>query len=884
MKNITTIFIVLFLLSTHFYSQNSSNAIESLKLPEKLHEIIDQDFGNVTLGFALNKIAELGDIEINFNSEVIPVKYLVRLEFRKEKLLKGLLSVLSQSGTSIRLVNEDQIVVIPGKNPDTSYIIKGNVKDAKSQEVLPGVNIVVMGSNIGVITNTEGNYSIEDIHPGIYNLRYSFIGYESKFREIIILPDHTVTTENLMLDESAFLLKEVTVTPGKFSILGDVPASQQMLTKDEFSNVTFAEDIYRSIKRLPGVSSNDFSAKFNVRGGETDEVLVELDGLQLFEPYHMKDFYGGILSTIDVYTIGGVNLFTGSYPAEFGNKMSGVFDISTQNVLVNEKKLTVGLSMMNARILSKGTFDDNNGTWLLSARRGYLDLVLGMINDGEEFPSPTYYDMLGKVTYKLSENHSLALNLLIADDSMDYLETDLDRTSSSYGNKYVWLTLKSFYGSKLYSRSIMSFGNLTHYRSGTGYFDDQAQLLEFTVMDDRDFNTFTLKQDWNWDFSEDLFVKWGFDFNYGSASYDYNTLWNRYVFDASSNNYTINTQLRELNLNPVARNLGLYFSTKFQLAEPFTVELGGRYTYTSNPNSNSFDPRLNFAYAISNRTFIRGGWGLFHQTTDINEMAVEFGEKVIYNPQQSKHILLGFEHHFTNGLLARVEGYFKDNRNIKPQFREFLTDPGGEVFPQFMDNTVEFEIDHAVSKGLEVFLKYDTGDKLSWWFSYVLSFKDEKVIKVNTNQGSVLLGGYFPGYNNQKHTINFDLNYRPATDWHINLAWQFHSGWPRNEYYYVTLQDESGNDYFDTRFHDYNSLHYPDYNRIDLRINKFFKTSLGTISVFFEVINLFNQNNVRAYRFNEVQDRFGSRPRVVKYGEKWLPRLPSLGVSWEIDI
>lgn len=885
MKYTTKILLVFSFICASIYSQNNiSPSSQKLTIPGKLDRIINQNFGTVTLGFALNKIAEIGEIEINYNSEMIPVKQLVTLEFRNEKLLKGLLSILTQTETNIRIVNENQIVIVPNNNSDASYTIEGRILDSKTNEDLPGVNIVVMGSNIGVITNNKGEYLIKNIHPGIYNVRYTFIGYESIFKEIVILPDQPATVQNIKMDESSFQLKEITVTPGMFSILGDTPASQQMLTKDEFSNVTFAEDIYRSIKRLPGVSSNDFSAKFNVRGGESDEVLVQLDGLQLYEPYHMKDFWGGLISTIDVYAIGGVNLFTGGYPSEFGKKMSGVFDISTQMVQPDEKKLTAGISLMNARILSKGTFDNNNGSWLFSARRGYLDIVLGMINEGDEFPSPKYYDLLGKLTFKLSTNHNLALNLLIAEDTMNYTENDMDRTSTSYGNKYAWLTLNSIFGNNLFARTILSFGDLTHNQNGEGYFDDFGLDPEFTVKDKRTYNTFSLKQDWSWDASENLFLKLGFDYNHGRSDYNYHTLWNRQLYDASTNNYYEETQLRDIELNQISNNLGLYLSSRIQVSEPLTIELGGRFDYTSTPEYRTFDPRVNLAYALSNRTYIRGGWGVFHQTTGVNEIAVNFGEKTVHEPQRAEHLLLGFEHHFTNGLLARIEVYYKDVGNIKPKFREFITEPGGEIFQQFENNTVEFEIDHAIAKGLELFLKYDTGNKYSWWFSYVLSFKDEQINKVQTNPEDYSINGYFPAPNNQKHTINFDFNYRPAPDWHINLAWQYHSGWPRNEYYYVTMQDENGDDYFATNFYEYNSLRYPDYNRIDIRVNKFFKTSIGTISVFLEIINVFDQENVRAYHFGAVQDSFGARPRVIKRGEKWLPRLPSIGISWEIDM
>lgn len=163
------------------------------------------------------------------------------------------------------------------------------------------------------------------------------------------------------------------------------------------------------------MSSGDFSAHFSIRGGRHDETLIILDGLELYEPYHLKDFNEGAISIIDSEAIDGVELMTGGFPAAYGNKMSGVFNMDTRKSKAESPKYSVGLSFMYARAKAEGTFADNKGSWLFSDRRGYLDLIFTIMGQNDH-PSPAYYDVFGKIEYDLNSRNNLAFNVLRAGD------------------------------------------------------------------------------------------------------------------------------------------------------------------------------------------------------------------------------------------------------------------------------------------------------------------------------------------------------------------------------------------------------------------------------------------------------------------------------------
>jgi outer membrane receptor protein involved in Fe transport len=159
-----------------------------------------------------------------------------------------------------------------------------------------------------------------------------------------------------------------------------------------------ADDLYRAVKRLPGAAGGDFSAKFNVRGGEQDEVLVILDGLELVEPFHLKDFQS-VFSIIDAEAVGGVDFLTGGFPAEYGDRMSGVLDISVSTP-AGPPTTSVGVGTMNGRLLSTGSFHGDDGQWVVSGRAWYPDAVV----DSPDEILADYYDLLAKVQYRFGSH------------------------------------------------------------------------------------------------------------------------------------------------------------------------------------------------------------------------------------------------------------------------------------------------------------------------------------------------------------------------------------------------------------------------------------------------------------------------------------------------
>ena len=756
--------------------------------------------------------------------------------------------------------------------------IAGQVIDKNTSQPLIGSNVVVVGKGIGAATNSNGDYIIDRLLPGEYLLEFSYIGYKTREIQAVEINSENTIFLNVELEPEDLRLNEIIVTPGQFSVMGNEPTVRQTLTKKDLQTIPFGEDIYRAITRLPGVSSNDFSAKFTVRGGKNEEVLVLMDGQELYEPFHLKDVDGGILSIIDVEAIKGIDLFTGGYPAEYGEAMSGVFNMKSSGRGTGKSRTTLGVSLMNARLMSEGNFNQNKGSWLFSARRGYLDVVLKLMEE-EDPPQPFYYDLFGKFQYQISERNGLSASILHSQDKLEFVEDDQDEANTTYGNSYGWITLNSMVSRRLFIRTIASFGRIAHTREGIGYFDDLRDR-NFTVNDENWVNMIGLKQDLDYELHDRWYLKGGYYINFQSANYDYfSTTARREMTDP--NNYILIIDSTVANLNPEGERYGGYISSRFRIMPPLTLEAGIRYDHNAFSSDSYLSPRLNIVYALGRQTFLRGGWGYFNQSQRTHEIKVAYGETDFFPAQRSEHWVAGLEHTSHNGLNLRLETYFKNISDLRPDYRRLSNSI--ELFPEIEEDVFALTFNGAKSRGIELYVKYDKGRKISFWSSYALAFADEDVQNLQyRGETFTLEDPVIPNRYDQRHTFYTDINYRPNRHWQLNISWQYHTGWPYNP---LTLQSRQLPDGSTEYYLEAKSLYgakFPAYHRLDVQLNRNFYLDRSRISLFLAIINLYNRDNVRNIKFNWRTSPDGT-PYLEEVEEYWFPLLPSIGISLSWD-
>ncbi len=278
----------------------------------------------------------------------------------------------------------------------------------------------------------------------------------------LIVANLSVSAEE---SKKALDIERIEVSGSSYTLMESASTINNHLSKEAIDKMPhIADDVFRLMPTIPGVSAGDYSANFFVRGGEADEVLVLLDGQQLYRPFHMKSF-SGAFSIIDTENIGRMDFSSGGYSAKFGNKMSGVLDITSLNPS-EETQYSLGASFINASAGAQGSFANDKGSWLVSARRGYLDMILKAMEDETSKFEPIYGDVYGKASYFLNDDHELSVSLLYAfdDEILDdnFKEWDgqkeydvKEKIKGKYASQYLWMNLSSDWSEELSSTTIL---------------------------------------------------------------------------------------------------------------------------------------------------------------------------------------------------------------------------------------------------------------------------------------------------------------------------------------------------------------------------------------------------------------------------------------------
>jgi outer membrane receptor protein involved in Fe transport len=615
------------------------------------------------------------------------------------------------------------------------------------------------------------------------------------------------------------------------------------------------------VQRLPGAAASGASAKTHFRGGESSEIGIMLNGQRLFDPYHIRD-YQSIFSAIDSRAIEGVEVYTGGFPVQFGNRMSGMVLMESLEAL-RPRHTEIGVSVFNTSILHAGNESDRR--WVFSARRGNLDLVID-----PEFGSPSYYDVFADYTWDVSANTTVSVNGLLADDRVEVIlesePDELERVVSNTQNAQFWVNMQNRWSDNLSSRTVLSVVSFDNLRRGS--LGDEDKIVA-AVSDDRRVKQYGLRQDFSYTHSDRHHVQWGLDVRYADADYVYSNSAEYFGLPAMFIDQDESSSLA-ISASPNGAAYAAYFSDRWKVSEKSIIEWGLRWddqTYTDVPSDAQLSPRLSFMRAIGDNTEMRLSWGRYHQSQEINELQIEDGVDRFWPAQRADHLIAGLRHTFNNKYSLRIELFHKDVQQVRPRF-ENLFDPLG-LIPEVQPDRVRVDPGSAKAQGFEVSIDRSEGP-LTWWASYVLSEVTDRIGDRDV-----------PRSWDQRHAVQGGLSWGNEK-WDVSVAGSMHTGWPLTE---LTLVedgvDEEGEVEYVAIPGPRNAGRHSAFASLDFRVSRTWKLKKSSLMAFFEVSNITNRRNTCCLDFDIEEDEETGEDVFERGVDYWMPLLPAIGFLWE---
>ncbi|MCP5063156.1 MAG: TonB-dependent receptor [Ignavibacteriae bacterium] len=791
-------------------------------------------------------------------------------------------------------------------NYSQSGIITGIVKDATTNESLIGVNIIVNElENMGAATNIDGKFKI--ISPvGSYSIKVSLIGFQSVVKTDIIVKSNSELYVEVFLVETTLEFDEIKVTADYFdkAIIENNLSTIALGVEEVRRSPGAMGDFQRILQSMPGVSfSNDQTNELLVRGGSPNENLTVFDGMELHSTNHYPNEFnsGGPINMINTDLIQDIQFSTGGFISKYGDKLSSVMHINTRDgsrIVPFTGELNFNMAGVGA--ILEGEINDGKGSWLVSFRKSYIDLIASGFG---LTAIPKYYDGQFKIAYDLSRDHKLSWSGIYGNDKILFDGDSDEKYSEKAGvidsvdvqgidlKQEQWatgITLKSFWSKKMFSE-ILIYGNNYHNNINVKndyqqrIFDENGKIKSTNFISSRkvfnilsDNSELAIKAELNYNISKTNKLEFGVSHKFGgyksntfvdadTVRYDLN---NDGIFDRvvvlPSSEFETNLKLFENNESYVYVNNNLKF-----LKGRLTLNLGIRYDYFSYSEKGNVSPRISASYylipAITSLSF---AYGEYYQTQSYPTYGDRFNtnENQFLKNSHSRHLVGSIEHILDDGLKINLEGYYKTYSDLPVQ--ESFIHSNDRTFRSEKYLNIGTKEVYGIDLLIQQKLVKDIYGTLS--FSRMWSSVDDLRIDYEGETYSsdydfpyvltAVLGKRFSNLRTDLDEMPFYLKYPSyilpfSDDMEISVRWRYASGKPYTPQKYVTYEQHrvGGSGWTEggwSNSDEINSERYDAYHRLDIAFNSRYNFDTWNLIFTLSIQNIYNRNNIASFQYN----------------------------------
>ena len=719
-----------------------------------------------------------------------------------------------------------------------SGVIEGSTVNKFNNEPLPFVTLLVTGTDNGVVSDIDGNYKIEGLSPGLYDIRASFVGFDELTVFEIQVTNSKPTIVNFELVERSTSLDEVVVTASPFVKTEESPVSLRSIGVAEIQrNPGGNRDISKVVQSLPGVTSTaNFRNDLIIRGGSPNENRFYLDDVEVPNINHFatQGASGGPVGLINVNFIREVDFYSGAFPANRGNTLSSVFNFKQKDGRSDKLGLSFTAGASDVGLTLEGPIGEKT-TFLFSARRSYLQFLFAAL----ELPFlPTYNDFQAKIKTKINQRNEIYFIGLGAIDefrlNLDANETEdqqylLDNLPVSpqwnYTNGLVYKHYRdNGYWTAVISRNMLNNESKKYLKNDDS--DESNLILDYASQESE--NKFRLE-------NTTRVAGWKINTGFGYEGVRYTN--NSFIkvatplgpedvfFDSKVyfNKYSVFTQL-----------------SKKLLDDKLAVSVGARMdgnNYSTNMSNmlEQLSPRLSLAYNLSSNLALNANVGRYFQLPPYTVLGYREAD-VLFNQGnvdyiQADHAVLGLEYITASSSKLTLEAYYKKYSNYPYLVEDDITlaNLGGDF--GVIGNDRISSTANGEAYGLEFLFQQRLYKGFYGIGSYTLGWS-----KFDDSMGELV-----PSSWDSRHILNLTVGKKFGKDWELGVNWRYQTGLP-----YTPFSDVSNQ----VSFWNVNNAGIRDYtqintqraaasNTIDLRIDKKWFFDKFTLNLYFDIENIF---------------------------------------------
>jgi hypothetical protein len=733
------------------------------------------------------------------------------------------------------------------KSDQVNYQITGKIV-TKSGEPISGLNILVPEQNTGTVTDIDGNYSIT-LPKGVNFIEMQSLGIDKIKKRLVVYSDGILDFE---LEQSFEELDEVLIEADAKENVESVLTGVEKIDVSEIKTIPLVlgeRDILKVATTLPGISTaGEAASGYNVRGGKTDQNLILLDEGVIYNPTH----FFGIFSGLNPFTTESVSIYKGSIPAEYGGRLSSVFDLTTKNASKQDFKGEVSIGPVTGNVSLEIPIVKDKSSLIVGGRATYSDWILNNIDEETLSNSQaSFYDFVAKYNHKFDNKDELSISGYYSDDKFSITSDSL----FNYNNRMFSVKYNKTFNEKHRGEIVASNSNYNFNIDFESDFDNNFES-GYSV------NETELKLRMNYIYNK------SHTFNYGVSS-------KYYIISPGDVKPGDEESIIEAFSIPRERALetAVYFEDSYEITDRLLINAGLRYSFYAalgSANVNLYEegiPRsestITGVESFDNGEVIETYGGPEVRISGRYILAPNFSTKLSYNntyqfihtltnnttaaptdtyklsdtyikPQRANQYALGFYKNFdSNNYELSLEGYYKTSDNLLDY------KVGANLF---LNESIETETLQGKGRayGAELLLRKKKG-KLNGYLAYTYS---RSFIQLDGNfpVETVNNGDFFPTNFDKPHDFSAVMNYKLTKRFSFSANLIYQTGrpvtYPIGQY---TLDDV---DY--VLYSDRNQFRIPDFYRVDLSFNiegnhkiKKFAHSFWNISVY----NVLGRNN-----------------------------------------